>query len=173
MIVFYRLRQGIRALTAFARPVDYDTARRHLSPGLMALFGRMRRSEQQHSIEVLRTLRAMGHTDPDLMVAALLHDVGKSRAPFHFWDRVLVVLVEALCPTCFERWGRGAPVGWRRPFVVGLQHAAWGAEMVREAGGSARAAELVARSDAVKGKEPPAGAIGELLAALVAADNVN
>lgn len=171
MRILYRLGQGVRALTAFARPVDYDMARRYLVPELFALFGQMRRSEQQHCINVLNTLRAAGHDDPDLMSAALLHDVGKSRVPFYFWDRVLVVLAETFCPACLARWGQGEPVGWRRPFVVGVHHAAWGADMVREAGGSARAAELVARSGDFDGRL--AGELEALLAALVAADDMN
>jgi hypothetical protein len=137
----------------------------------MALFEQMRRSEQQHSLRVLQTLRAAGHTDPDLMIAALLHDVGKCRVPFHLWDRVLVVLVGAVCAGCLVRWGQGEPKGWRRPFAVREQHAAWGAEMAAAAGGSARAAELIARSDNFTGA--PADETERLLAALIDADNRN
>ena len=54
-----------------------------------SFFRRMRRSEQQHSINVLRMLQARGYSDSALMVAALLHDVGKTRAAYHLWDRVL------------------------------------------------------------------------------------
>ena len=37
-------------------------------------------SDQRHSLNVMRTLRRQGHTEPDLLAAALLHDVGKSAA---------------------------------------------------------------------------------------------
>src|SRR5260221_4790688 len=90
-----RLRQGVRALFAWARPVDTALAAKILSPELLRLFQRMRRSEQQHSLNVLRTLQAQGHNDPALLAAALIHDVGKSRVAFHLSDRVLVVLVKA------------------------------------------------------------------------------
>ena len=71
-MALYRIGQGLRALTAYTRPVDIDLARAYLSPPLLALFAQMRRSEQQHSLCVLRALRAAGHTDPDLMTAALI-----------------------------------------------------------------------------------------------------
>ncbi len=167
----YRIKQGLRALVAFARPVDMETARCHLAPPLMSLFLQMRRSEQQHSLAVLRTLHAAGHVEPDLMAAALLHDVGKSRAPFHLWDRVLVVLVKAACPRCAARWGKGPPVGWRRPFAVAVQHAEWGAEMLRAAGAPARVVQLVARHDRFRGA--PTNETERLVAALRAADEAN
>jgi len=82
----------------------------------------MRRSEQQHSLNVLRTLRGWGYDDPSLMTAALLHDVGKSRYPFYLWDRTIVVLVKAAAPSLAKRWGSGSPTGLRRPFAVSFQH---------------------------------------------------
>src|SRR5262245_53175210 len=101
-----RLRQGIRALLAWARPVNFDRASNVLSPELLSLFRQMRRSEQQHSLNVLRTLQGWGYNDPALLTAALLHDVGKTRAPFHLWDRVLVVLTRAAAPALATRLGQ-------------------------------------------------------------------
>jgi hypothetical protein len=72
----YWFRQGIRALTAFAQPVDLDLAAAHLSPPLLTLFGRMQRNDQLHSLNVLRSVLAQGPTPPDLATAALLHDSG-------------------------------------------------------------------------------------------------
>src|SRR5260221_9787641 len=105
-----RLRQGVRALFAWARPVDMALAATILSPELMTLFQQMRHSEQQHSLNVLRTLQAQEHNDPVLLAAALIHDMGKSQVAFHLWDRVLVVLVKAAAPDLAERWGQGTPV---------------------------------------------------------------
>ncbi len=167
-----RLRQGLRALFAWTRPVDYDLASRYLSPSQRSLFKRMRRSEQLHSLNVLRTLQARGYDDPHLMVAALLHDVGKSRAPFHLWDRVVVVLVRAAVPQVARRWGQGEPVGWRRPFVVSRQHPGWSAEMVTAAGTEPLAIDLIARHQQVL-DHAPQNDTERLLAALQAADDAN
>ncbi len=167
-----RMRQGVRALFAWARPVDYEVAARVLSLPLMALFERMRRSEQQHSINVLRTLQARGYSDHSLMVAALLHDVGKTRAAYHLWDRVLVVLVKAAFPDLARRWGQGDPVGWRRPFAINLQHPKWSAEMVRSAGADPLAVLLIANHQHHLDHAPQSES-ERLLAALQAADDAN
>ena len=138
-----RLRQGLRALFAWARPVDMALAASILSPSLRVLFRQMRRSEQQHSLNVLRTLRGWGYDDPSLLTAALLHDVGKSRYPFYLWDRTIVVLVKAAAPKLAKRLGHGKPTGLRRPFAVSFQHPQWSAEMVAAAGADPLAVALI------------------------------
>lgn len=125
--------------------MDDDRARRVLSPALFDLYRQMRRSERQHSLRVLDALVAAGHDQPDLLAAALLHDVGKIRTLFLLPEKVLVVLVKAAAPDLYWRWGSGSSRGWRRPFAVSVQHPAWGAEMVECAGGSPLAVELIRR----------------------------
>jgi hypothetical protein len=168
-----RLRQGVRALFSWTRPVDTALAEDVLTnPALLALFGQMRRSEQQHSLNVLRTLRASGYDHPSLMVAALLHDVGKSRAAFHLWDRVIVVLAKAIVPDRVRRWGLAAPKGWHRPFAVSIQHPNWSAELAEQAGADAVAVELIATHADRLDREPETLA-EKLLVALQAADDAN
>ncbi|MCC6904562.1 MAG: HD domain-containing protein, partial [Anaerolineae bacterium] len=94
----YRLGQMRRALTAFMTPVDEAAAEAVLAPELMHLFRRMRRSEQLHSLRVMHLLRAQGHTNRDLLTAALLHDCGKSRVAFALAGRVAVVIGAKLFP---------------------------------------------------------------------------
>ncbi len=140
-----RLRQGVRALLAFTRPVDYGLAARHLSPPLLACFRQMRRSEQLHSLNVLRAVLAQGSTPDDLAVAALLHDVGKARYAFPVWQKTLVVLVCAAFPALFQRLATGSAGNfWQRPFVVSQQHPAWSAEIAAAAGASEGALWLIA-----------------------------
>ena len=168
-----RLRQGLRALSSWARPVDDDRAAAVLSPALLDLFHRMRRSEQQHSLNVLRTLRGWGYAEPPLLIAALLHDVGKSRAAYHLWDRVIVVLAKATLPGQVRRWGeQGEPAGWRRPFAVSLQHPRWSAELVQAAGADPLAVELIARHQE-RLDHGPHTPTERLLVALQAADDAN
>ncbi len=167
-----RLRQGVRALFAWARPVDTALAAKILSPELLRLFQRMRRSEQQHSLNVLRTLQAQGHNDPALLAAALIHDVGKSRVAFHLWDRVLVVLVKAAAPRLARKCGQGTPTGWRRPFAVSQQHPQWGAEMAAAAGADPLLVQLIAdHQKHLVG--PPQNHVEERLYLLQNADDAN
>lgn len=167
-----RFRQGIRALTAGTRPVDFALAAAVLSPAEMALFHRLRRSEQLHSLNVLRAVQAAGESDPGLLVAALLHDVGKTVAPFTLPERVLVVLVRQFAPHLYDQWGLGEPHGWRRAFPISLRHPAWSGDMLEAAGSSPRAVEL-ARRHADPVPDPPRDEVERLLLVLRAADDLN
>lgn len=139
-----RIQQGIRALFAFTRPVDFDLAAQYLTPELLNCFRQMRRSEQLHSLNVLRSVLAQGSTPADLAVAALLHDAGKSRYPFSVLDKTVVVLVRAFYRPLFDRWSQGDPRRfWQRPFVISHQHPAWSADLIAAAGATDRAVWLV------------------------------
>jgi hypothetical protein len=116
-----------------------------LSRRQMLLFDEFAPSDQRHSYQVFHTLRAAGETEPALLVAALLHDIGKICQPVQVWDRVLIVLGEAFLPRQAAAWGEGAAVGWKRPFVIRAQHPAWGADLVQAAGATPLAVRLVAQ----------------------------
>ncbi|MEP7287718.1 MAG: HD domain-containing protein [Chloroflexota bacterium] len=167
-----RLRQGLRALASPFLSVDFEMAAKVLSPSLMVLFRQMRRSEQQHSLNVLRTLRGWGYDEPPLMVAALLHDVGKSRVPYHLWDRVLVVLARNAAPNAVEQWGAFSPTGWYRPFAVSVQHPQWSAEMVKAAGADPVTIELIVDHQCYLDHSPK-DLTERMLWALQTADNAN
>ncbi len=85
-------------------------------------------------------LLEQGENQPDLLVAALLHDIGKLRYRLNPLERAMVVLVKAINPEQAHRWGSLPPdgwdrlPGWRKAFIVAEQHAGWGAEMARQAG---------------------------------------
>ena len=164
-----RMRQGLAALIAFARPVDFGAAAEVLSAQQMALFQRMRRSEQLHALRVLQILQAQGHHHPDLLTAALLHDVGKSRYPLTLPERTLVVLMRRLLPHLAARWSAGRPRGWRRAFVIAQEHPVWSAEDMLAAGASPLAAAL-ARRHQERLDGPPQSEEDRLLQLLQAAD---
>ena len=172
MSAAYRFQQGLRALGAWLRPVDDALAQQVLDPALFALYCTMRRSERQHSLRVLQALLDAGYNQPDLLTAALLHDMGKICTHFFLPEKVLVVLVKAAAPELYRRWGSGPAQGWRRPFAVSVQHPAWSAEMVAEAGGRSLAVELIRRhADTLD--TPPQTEADRLLLALQAVDDRN
>jgi putative nucleotidyltransferase with HDIG domain len=143
MRLAYRVRQFWYALFARPTPEDLALARSALTASQMRLFERLQPSEQVHSLTIYRQLLLQGDTQPDLLVAALLHDVGKSRYPLHPWDRALIVLARAIVPERVKDWGRGQPRGWQRAFVVAQQHPDWGAEMAAQAGVSPLAVNII------------------------------
>lgn len=142
----YRLRQLWSNLTA--GPLD-DAARLKvaelLSTAEQELFHRFSYADQWHSYRVLRALHNAGYNHPDLLVAALLHDIGKTLYPMNAWDRTLIVVGEALLPKRAAIWGQGSVDSWRRPFVVRAMHPAWGAAMARDAGSRTEVVELILR----------------------------
>lgn len=141
----YRVWQFWHALTAFPDAGDLVMASEVLSPALMELFLRLQPSEQEHALGIFRRLTASQEKNPDLLAAALLHDVGKSRYPLHLEERIVIVLAKKLFPKRVKVWGIAQPYGWRRPFVVAEQHPAWGAEMAEAAGATPGVVRLIRR----------------------------
>jgi hypothetical protein len=142
----HRIKQGGRALLAFAQPLDIALVQQTLSPVQMTLFQSLQRAEQLHSINVLRDVLAQADSTPhDLAAAALLHDCGKSRYALAIWQKTLVVLVRTFIPPLEKLLRREDRLTfWRAPFVVQQYHPAWGAQMLTEIGASPRLIWLVA-----------------------------
>ncbi len=142
----YRFSQFWRHIRA--KPVSVE-AREDLdsllSEGQLRLFEQLPAEYQDHSYRVMKRLRDSGEVSQDLLIAALLHDVGKIRTPVSVWERSLAVLLEKWKPATVERINEGSPNGWRRAIVVKAQHPIWGAEMAREAGCTALTASLIKR----------------------------
>ncbi len=118
-----------------------------------ALFTRMQPGEQKHALMVYRRLLDQGENQPDLLAAALLHDVGKLRHPLHPLERAMVVLVKALSPRRAQGWGKLPSINWdhlpswRKAFIVAEHHATWGAEMAHQAGVSELTENLIRQHD--------------------------
>lgn len=156
-----------------------------LPPRAAELFFTMGRRDQRHSLNVYYTLRSAGYDQPDLLAAALLHDVGKSAhrdrgRRLRLWHRVAIVLLAAFAPRQLDRLSAGEqPQSWRYPFYIHSAHPELGARLARETGCSDLAVRLIRRHQ----MRPPAGRVSltptahmdedMLLAALQAADDAN
>jgi putative nucleotidyltransferase with HDIG domain len=143
--LFYRVRQFWQAVTVTPAIEDMEMARQALSEQEMALFLNQQTSEQVHSLKVFIKMCEHGEQSPELLSAALLHDVGKSRYTLRIWERAVVVIGSALAPGHSESWGWSEPRGWKRPFAIAGQHAEWGAKMAEAAGASPLTVELIRR----------------------------
>jgi hypothetical protein len=143
-----------------------------LSSGEKNLFYQLQLSDQWHAYRVYSSLQEAGQTQPDLLAAAFLHDLGKSRMTLSVWDRILIVVADRLMPQKAKNWGQGDLHSWKRPFVVRYKHAQWGAEMARSAGSSALAIALIRRHQDPLPRKPQSFE-DELLGQLQWADDLN
>ena len=110
----------------------------------MQLFDAMHRADQRHGLDVVRSLRATGAEDPDLLLAGLLHDCAKGSD---------VGLRHRVAWSLSERYGprvRGAAArlpGFGEAFERIELHAERSADMALAAGCSQRTAELIRHQD--------------------------
>ena len=168
----YRTRQFWNALPHPQKKVETRALLPYLTPPQLVLFRRMKPSEQAHAWQMLQHLLASGHTTPDLLTAALLHDVGKILSPLSLLDRVVIVLGQRFFRRAAKRWSGQPSNRLQRPFVVAAQHPGWGADLAKQAGASTRSVDLIRRhQDPLPAN--PGSRTERLLAALQAADNEN
>jgi hypothetical protein len=151
--IWYRISQFWRVLFARINPPDLSQALKGLSQDQRELFTRMQPGEQNHAVIVYRRLLEMGENQPDLLVAALLHDVGKLRYRMNPLERSMVVLVKVVLPKKALLWGELPSINWdslpswRKAFIVAEQHPEWGAELARKAGVSVLTENLIRQHD--------------------------
>jgi hypothetical protein len=163
--VWYRAWQFWQALVAAPGAEVPD----ELAPGLQALYAGMPRADRAHGLRTLARLSPEERQHPDLVVAALLHDVGKSGAGVHLWDRVLTVLAGRLAPAWLERVSQRESGLWSGLRGIG-RHAEEGARRLAAAGASPLTVCLVRWHHCVPtGSDLPEAARG-LLEALQRAD---
>jgi len=147
--ILYRLRQFWRTLPVKTDPRELEQAKARLNSAQWELFERLQLGEKRHALAMLHHLLAQGEQQPDLLVAALLHDTGKLRYPLSPMERAMVVLAEAVVPARVRNWGSLPDGGfeslprWRKAFVVAEHHASWGADLAHMAGASPLAETLI------------------------------
>lgn len=140
----YRVWQFWKVVTA--RQLDSKSEaeiRTILSSQQQWLFGRFSAGEQQHSYRVYETLKKAGLNNRDLLVAALLHDIGKTRFHRPWWHRPVVVLGQAFFRRKAAEWSMGEGMRCARPFVIKANHAEWGAVEAETAGSSPTTIALI------------------------------
>ena len=139
-----RTRQFRAHLRANVTPGERAALVAWTTPAQRTLFDTMHVADRRHGLDVTASLRADGVTDPDVLVAGLLHDAGKGQTGL--WPRVAYSLG--------QRYGTAV---WRAAALVPgfggaldrlRRHADLSAELAAGAGCSPRTVELIRHQDA-------------------------
>lgn len=149
MRILYRVRQFWRSVTLKTEYDDLEQARVQLNPAQWELFNRLQPADRLHALAVFHKLLEHGESQPDLLTAALLHDIGKLHYRLNPFERAIVVVVSAWLPRYAQHLGvipdqgwQSLP-GWHKAFIVAENHASWGAEIAKQAGASAMVEALI------------------------------
>ncbi len=153
----YRLGQGLRALYPRLSDADVAFAHERLSAAQARLFDAMEKRDRGHAVRVARRLLAGGRDEPDLLVAALLHDCAKGRVAV--WLRACRVLAPGVLRRLAVEGGGGARAAAYRLLCDGRLSA----ELAAKAGASPAAVRLIGGR--------PGTADAAAFAALTAADD--
>jgi hypothetical protein len=139
-----KVRQFARHVTAGISPAERASLDRWLTPAQAALFDGMHVADRRHGLNVVASLRAMGVTDRDVLVAGLVHDAGKGATGL--WPRVVWSLGEAWGPWVWRVVGRLPGMSPARARL--RDHAELSAALAAGAGCSSRTVELIRHQDA-------------------------
>jgi hypothetical protein len=149
-----RTRQFRAHLRANVTPEERAALVSWTAPAQLDLFDRMHVADQRHGLDVVASLRGEGVTEPDLLVAGLLHDAGKGDTGL--WPRVAYSLGSRY-GTWVPRLASVVP-GFPSALERLRVHAETSAALAAAAGCSARTVELIRNQDAPLDPE-----LGELL----------
>ena len=141
------VRRFCGVLSARVDASELVTLDRYLNASERDLFLLMRVADQRHSLDLCRRLEGDGHTDPDLLRAALLHDVGKAFGPLPLPHRVIFSFCRLVSPGLASWLARRDSPRWCRPFFLAANHADIGARAAARAGSNPRVVGLIGGHD--------------------------
>jgi hypothetical protein len=146
-----KVRQTKRHLLARVAPRERDAVVAWLSPAQLALFDGMHIADRRHGLDVVAALRALGESDPEVLLAGLLHDAGKGDTGMV--PRILHALGQARIswPALALGWWPGMRAALDRL----RDHAETSAQLAESVGCSPRTVELIRWQDAPR--DPEAG----------------
>ena len=137
------VRRFFRGFRWALTPDEVRLARGLLGAEELLRFAGLQGRERRHAMDIVRYLHAHGAPSEELLVAALLHNVGKGS--LHLHERVAYALLRLFAPGLLDRLGSPAGSGFRRAMAAQRDHPQRGAELLAAIGVSERVQELVRR----------------------------
>lgn len=139
--MIYRIHQFRQALRPEIRSEELHWAFDILPPTAIQLFLRQSLAEQRHALDVALDLWS-GSRDRNLIIAALLHDCGKSMSPLNLIARIYIVVLQRAPRKTWDFLLRLSPF-FSSPLRTAQEHPIWGAELTHGLGLDAEIVELI------------------------------
>jgi hypothetical protein len=143
----HRFAQGVRALRPARIPANRDAVLGSvLTAPQAAAFRELPAFDQVHLLDVHDRLKNAGVSDPNLLAAGLLHDIGKVDAHGRVGlpDRVIRVLLRRVSPRLLARLAASPSPGPLHGLHLSVHHPRLGAERARALGCAPRTIALIA-----------------------------
>jgi HD-like signal output (HDOD) protein len=149
--MFYRLKQLFKALFGKVELHEYSWLERVLTPDELALFCKQTLTEQRHALDVANDIlnhkadieKVYGsNVYDDLLLAALLHDCGKSLIKLHLWQRIIIATFGYLPSKLREKIVNNNNF-LSKTLIIYKQHPAWGKWLASKAKMNENIQELI------------------------------
>ena len=159
-----RVRQVWAGLRPSPDPDEAGFTARWLTPRTRPVFDRLAIHDRRHLVAVARELEHLDLDNDDLIVAGLLHDIGKAndRDQVTLVDRILRVFLGRVAPGFLERFARPNGIGIRRRLYLALHHARLGAVLAEQNGCSERTVWLIKNHDVSDPTDPDLRRLAEI-----------
>jgi putative nucleotidyltransferase with HDIG domain len=144
--VTYRVAQFIRHLHWRGNQETDAALSALLSSTEWELVQKLSPADRRHALSIHSTLTRQGHDDPDLLKAALLHDIGKvdTSGRVTIVHRVTKVLLAVVAPPLLDHLMRDGGGMLRHGLYLAHNHPEIGARKAKDAGASERLCWLIA-----------------------------